>query len=503
MTQTRKTNVRNAERGVALLIAIFTLMLLTAIGFGMILLTNTDTSISSNFRDEQTAFFGAKAGMEEVRDRFRGAANNPLQANLPTGLLGSANGLLYVLNPTNGEADTPWVTTGNAYPDDEICAEVTRMGVACGANPPVTYTTAQSSASYRPATGPLSWKWTRVTLKTNLTSSGTTNTASVDGNVGDTNEVVCWTGAVEMSTPLVGTAQASCTAANPNYQPVYVLTTLAVTPSLSRRMIQSEAAATTFPTLPGPLILDGPAPVFNPPNSNALNVSGTDHSSNANPNGPPGYNCPAPVNQPALGATSAADATNLANGLPKPGDFVSGTTPTPSVGNVSGALGNLDTVGGLENLVSEVTMVAGNFGNVYPSNPVGGIANPGTAANPVVNVVQGNLTLPAGWSGAGILLVEGTLTMNGNPNYDGLILVIGQGALLKNGGGNGTLDGSILVANLYDSHGNLLPATSAPGTPTMTWNGGGTANYNYDSCWSNALSNSLPYRIVGVREMIK
>ena len=34
----------------------------------------SETSISSNFRDEQTAFFSARGGIEEVRDRMRQAA---------------------------------------------------------------------------------------------------------------------------------------------------------------------------------------------------------------------------------------------------------------------------------------------------------------------------------------------------------------------------------------------------------------------------------------------
>ena len=90
---------RQSERGIALFIAIFTVLLITAIGAGMIMLTVTDTTISGNFRDEQKAFFAAKAGMEEVRDRFRGPANNSLAASLPATLPGNANAFLYVLNP--------------------------------------------------------------------------------------------------------------------------------------------------------------------------------------------------------------------------------------------------------------------------------------------------------------------------------------------------------------------------------------------------------------------
>src|SRR5579859_3815197 len=128
MTQTVKKHARHSERGIALFTAIFTVLLITAIGAGMIMLTNTDTSISANFRDEQKAFFAAKAGMEEVRDRFRTTADNSIAGSLPTALPGNANAYLYVLNPKNAEADTPWVTNGNAYPDTEVCTELSNMG---------------------------------------------------------------------------------------------------------------------------------------------------------------------------------------------------------------------------------------------------------------------------------------------------------------------------------------------------------------------------------------
>src|SRR5258707_9913963 len=93
----------SAERGVALVMALLALLLLTAVGMGMILMTNTETNISSNFKDEQTAYFAAKAGIEEVRDRLR--ANAPDSVNLPATLgnniPGGATcpGGLYVTNP--------------------------------------------------------------------------------------------------------------------------------------------------------------------------------------------------------------------------------------------------------------------------------------------------------------------------------------------------------------------------------------------------------------------
>ena len=108
-------------------------------------------------------------------------------------------------------------------------------------------------------------------------------------------------------------------------------------------------------------------------------------------------------------------------------------------------------------------------------------------------------------SGSGIILVTGTLTMNGNPSFNGLILVIGKGNVQKNGGGNGTLDGSLFVAIMYSdtppTYTHLIPS-GPPGIPTIAWNGGGNATIQYDSCWSNYFSQSLPYRIVSQRELI-
>ena len=64
-----KTNHRG-ERGIALFVSILALLLLTAVAAGMIYLSSTETSISSNFKAEETAYFAARARVEEVRDRM-------------------------------------------------------------------------------------------------------------------------------------------------------------------------------------------------------------------------------------------------------------------------------------------------------------------------------------------------------------------------------------------------------------------------------------------------
>jgi hypothetical protein len=485
-----KNRNKGTERGIALLLTIFTLLLITAIAAGMLLSTNTETKISANFRDEQTAFFAAKAGIEEIRDRLRGSAPNSLSAILPTTLPGQNGWALYVTNPLGSETVAPWSMTGNNYPDDEICKEQDVAATCTGTPPALTgsswYTTAAASSSYAPASPSpnLAWKWARITVKTNRTSSGTTTTNTVNGNTTDSSRV-CWNGTNEVTT-----TQPSCAAIGDKQ--VFVITALGVTASGSRRMVQAEAAATT-PSLPGALIFDGSNPVYGVPNSNAMVVSGFDAVQGPNT----GAGCAPAINEPALGAYDNPAVTTLTNAVPKPGIYT-GTGGSPSVGNVNSQMGGLNTVTGLNYLVNTVVSGA-DPANVYSGNPPS-LTNPGTNSAPVINVVTGDLTLAGGFTGSGILLVEGNLTLNGNPNYNGVILVIGKGVINKNGGGNGVVNGSILVANLYDSNGNLI-TSGPPGVPTINWNGGGTVNVQYDSCWISSVS-QFPYRIVAVREMM-
>jgi Tfp pilus assembly protein PilX len=493
MMTLRKRKASASQRGIALIIALLVLLLLSAVGMGMVMMSNAETSVSSNFRDEQTAFFASKAGMEEVRDRLRSAAPNSLSGVLPaTALPGAANAIIYVTNPVNGEVVAPWVTTGNNYPDDEYCKEFP----PCGANLVAgTYVQQAASNAYQ-AAPPLPWKWVRVIAKENKSDTGAVRVTSVDGQIN--NNRVCFAGTNEIST-----AAASCTAANSNYVPVYELTALAVTPSGSRRMTQFEVRRTVFPPMPGAMIFDGPNPVYSPnPNSAAFGVSGTDAAQGPNA----GTGCGPAVNEPAVGADGGAAAASLSGQVNRPGSYTSNTpyTATPAVSDVSGALGPLTTVDGLANLVNSITNAAGS--NVFPNANNATPTNLGTSASPAINVVQGDYTFPG--SGTGILLVTGTLTFNGTPSFNGLILVIGKGSVQKNGGGGGTLNGSLFVANLYSdvppTHTNLIPlgANNPPGIPTIAWNGGGNATIQYDSCWINAVTQVFPYRIVAQRELI-
>ena len=80
--------------------------------------------------------------------------------------------------------------------------------------------------------------------------------------------------------------------------------------------------------------------------------------------------------------------------------------------------------------------------------------------------------------------------MSGNFGWNGVVLVIGKGRLINNGGGNGQINGTVIVARTRDSSGNLM---STLGTPTVDWSGGGGNGIYYDHCWANNMLAKIPF----------
>lgn len=115
----------------------------------------------------------------------------------------------------------------------------------------------------------------------------------------------------------------------------------------------------------------------------------------------------------------------------------------------------------------------------------------GTTTRPVLTFVDGDTDLsPAG--GAGIMVVTGSLTLNGSSEYKGLILVLGGGNLIRDGGGNGNSLGAVIVARFGNS-GNFL-------APTFNSNGSGTSSIQYDSEWIRKALASTGPRVTAIGE---
>jgi Tfp pilus assembly protein PilX len=67
MTATQRARVRlTAEDGTALIIALMSMMLLTALAAAVVMVGTTETRISRNYRDSQEALYAADAAVERV-----------------------------------------------------------------------------------------------------------------------------------------------------------------------------------------------------------------------------------------------------------------------------------------------------------------------------------------------------------------------------------------------------------------------------------------------------
>jgi len=124
-----------------------------------------------------------------------------------------------------------------------------------------------------------------------------------------------------------------------------------------------------------------------------------------------------------------------------------------------------------------------------------------TSSNPLTVVVNGNLDV-SNWNrdGYGLLLVTGTFTYDPDTNWNGMVLVIGQGVV--NNVQNGQfkqINGAMFVAKTRDASGNLLPdlgGASVRFDPNMQGNG-----IRYSSCWIQKAEPTSSYRILSFHEI--
>jgi hypothetical protein len=257
---------QKTEQGFSLIVALLALMLLSAVAVGMMFIASTETAVSSNFKSEETAYFAARAGVEEVRDRMLPSPPSPGGAFSINGLLPAPTAMpgignpwaLYILNGQNPQtganmsmADVTGLTTsGNILADDELCHDFygysgmtyAAANIRCsGSNGLPTGTSwYRSTTSIAPL--PVDYKWVRVTLKANNSYGGTNSALFVDSTKPGANQVCLFgslAGAHEQVVPVAGQACSSM-----NATPVYLVTALAVSPSGgskgAKRMVQQE-----------------------------------------------------------------------------------------------------------------------------------------------------------------------------------------------------------------------------------------------------------------------
>jgi Tfp pilus assembly protein PilX len=437
------------ERGVALVMAILALLLLSAVALGMMYATNTESAIDTNYRDMQRVAYSAQAGLEEARERIRTGA--PDHIPVPTGLPDSSSqNVVYIVNPSTVQ---PW----NNYPDSEILSEFPSSLTASTVSQPCAvgaWCMTQNASSTFAANPALDYKWVRITRKANNSTR-----FSVDGTASNTQ--VCWDGKKETPMPFGLTHCEDST----SYQPVFLLTSYAVTPSGATQTAQMEiapglpisvdaaVASQAAVILKGSFLLNGYDNCTCTPNSAGVYVSRA------------GRTC----DNTKWALKTAGDITQ--NGTS--GSSIAGVSP-PAVQN---QVWNYD-IPGLINIYKKqadllpagTSCTSNNCGNFSGLNigtyPTGMPDTPQDAV-PKVTYFPGSVRLEASASGAGILIVDGDLDIHGGLNFYGLILV--KGVVTFTGGGSQNV-------NMY---GAVLAGQEVGAVDTSL---GGSVVLQYDSC---------------------
>ncbi|MBI4464997.1 MAG: pilus assembly PilX N-terminal domain-containing protein, partial [Acidobacteria bacterium] len=466
--------------GVALIVSLLAIAVITSVGIALILSSQSETLIHGHFRSTSLALYAARGGLEEARGRMGSDAAAAIRLpNPPTNPLLTAADGIYIRR------------TNTIVPNVSPCT--TPLNQNCDDTDPVLPTSVTYALTAQTAPARVPYAWAKITLATQAKLNR--NVVNPAAAAADDVTLLCWNWRTLVLAPATNP---TCNIdLIPPLSPVYIFTALAIEPAGGRRRVREIGTYGTLPPVPGPLTLDGPNAICPPPNSNRYQVNGVDAGTPPQP-------------APAIGVVTDADEAACMTAicaLPQNrwGDYPGSDDgdrcpdakkgpppPNTSVDNVFASLDPLyQTCTGLRSVVQNIIAAADH---VY-TGPVTSLPDPGSPGNPVVNVVLGDATwAPSDFpsrpnNATGILLVTGNMVLTGYPDYDGIIFVIGNGSLSVSGGGTGTVNGGIFIANTTTCD----PVTDLPtASPSFQTSGGGVFNIQFNSDLTQLFDGYMP-----------
>jgi hypothetical protein len=546
----KSTKQLKSQRGIAMMVALLALLLLAAIGMGLMFMADTENSVNNNYRDSQKAYFAARAGAEQARLLIATDANINAQAFGLDGFmpkLATKTGMIYLVNPTNGEPIDPTAAAGNTvaanpYLDDQLCWEkYTGLALLTGTGPCGSNLQAQqlltTNASFTSGTMPapgsngadaLAFKWVRIANKQNFMGplGQFVSATAIDGTVATGLQQVCWNGSQELVIPAGTTCQGQ-----PNLvlMPVWELTSLAATPKFgqnpgSRRMVQMEVAFRPPLIPPAPISTQAPVALQGSFVLNAYDfcsctctTTGSGNNTTTTCNQPINPSCK--QNAHAIftenkitqsgtsGQTITMYGTNATGNAslqfqdPWPDNLnintlinqyknQAGTQSPPYSSSCTGTSNPLGIPPTYKNCGTQSNQTYGNFpSSLLGPNPV----EPATYTGGVTEYIPGSVQLTSGANGGGVLIVDGDLDIHGGLNWYGLILVRGK-VTFTGGAGDST--------NLF---GAILAGQDVTATDQAQQDGdqiGGSVNMHYDICALNNSGKGNPPQLLATHEIM-
>jgi Tfp pilus assembly protein PilX len=447
--------VNSGQHGAALIVVLLAMVILMVLGVGMLQTSIAGLRTSANDRTSKTALAVAESGIEFAREQLR--------TMLRTGPITLSTELAHVAN-------------------EGTLVNATQISAFNGSTGLTNYTTNNPLIPPR-AFGAGSFQVFLTNDRCETPAGGicVNQPSSVQSTVDTNNRIM--------------------------------LTSLGTGPGGSLAVVQEQLKVTdafSNDHLPANIILPGPDIDFEPFTSESPDICGCDSPTCSHDPGVKGYPTIAVSSQAALttalsfydsakkekykdkyddcGPFGTGATNSFENFLPSdptsiPNPYEHNTTNNPPVPGDP----RLVEVAYLQKLVATIKSVAD-----YTSTG-NNTVQLGTSTAPAISVIDnpgGEVTYSGKVEGYGILLVTGQLTFKGDVSYSGLILCIGDGRFQYTGNGNGTINGSILVANVNS------PYSGNPkyvGVPYYHDTGGGNHKQYYSSnCLSTYANAILP-----------
>jgi len=432
---------KERSRGSALVMAIFALVLISGMGTALLFLSRNEARMSQTSLRLKKAFYLAEAGVEDART---------------------------TLFLTNGEGP---------FGDD--------LETAAGVDLAIDFDPNDLRATYSAdgnVTGLIGFG-DDVPLRS-MTSL-------------DTSDNPGWYAAFLTNDPVEGVA----TTADANDR--VMITGVGAGADRSLELVQAIIRPYQFiPSVPSAAVtLLGPLPSYNNGNSNAQAHTGNDCGVTGG------------AYAPIVGTVGAGASAQVQAGMVRADTFESGpyveqstigdlTNPADPIVADSGH-GTIDPVWEDCEALKEIMLTLALNADYYCNSDTDACSIPSTGPNDVV-FIDGDLsgTPPGAYSG--ILAITGSLVYNGNTGWDGVIMAIGEGSILRSGGGTGLPSGAVIMAAID-------PTPDGPNADKSDWcttppDGFGSVQYdttgagNSEVEWCtgniNSANSTRSYRVV-------
>ena len=460
------------ERGIALMVAMFALLILTSIGLTILTRATTEVLINDNFKRSKTRYFTAEAGTEEARFRLTPLAAGNRIDNAFSDLTAST-GVVYLranasIDPTNQSAS-------NRYRDAEYASVSTRN--ESGSQSSVASTIYGQTPTYYTSvmTGTVPFSWVKITRKTETLAGQNIDAVGSNQNTSVYYGPTLATGVVSQ---YVKDAASASTRHYSRSNPVYLLTAMSLDGTGAQRKIQTEVV------VPPPIAVNATVDSYQDVNfKGKLDVSGNDECHPGNTAySVYGISSPNTIEEPknqqdisgAGGDPSICpncswnwDVPTMINQYKNNPLFKSITDPSSGV-----------TCSG-----TPVSCSGSNANLGTPPN----IPPPGTATNspvPKFYYAPGDLHLTANnTQGYGILVVDGDVSFNGGVNFEGIIIAKGSFSFTGSGSDEVNIRGAVIAGAGVDDT-NL----------------GGGITIQYNSCSIANVFTQMPMTVITFKD---